>query len=372
MVVDVGLINSLASNLGAFIVDETKIGLMPRGIDEDGDVDFANPIVTSVQIDSRWTSAIKWKDCGVEPIVGLEQSNGGSNVAIDNGINRSADWNAMGKALDGILSGIKMDTESMSRNGVTKKAREENKAAMDAEAAASKVQASIDAAERVSRAANNSSDDMTWRTAKYSLNAVADVRGNAGDVASIREQAVDHLLKSGFYYLMAGVVTPAAEALYRASGNLFALERHAKAAILAEAAWQMDRRSHDDWASFAVAAWSRASRGSSNKAFELSHALRIAWSAKKWGHYSNAIEFLNHWHEDGGDYAAIAADYLRTAWALLQEEKVGRADVHKIVSCLEEASLAWELAERDNLAKKTTVIADQAKKCESILLSAGS
>ncbi len=347
MGVDVASLQGFAGALNAFIVDEADIGLMPRGVEED-DVAFSNPIVTNEQVGGSWVRTTKWKDCGVEPIIAIERLDKGCKVVLDQGGGRSEIWNSWRNRLDPLMR----DAGCAPRNSLTKRAREEQQRGAQLEEAADKIKKQLDAAAKMSESIRNASNDMTWRTARFSVDAAAGPKASLSDVAAQREMAADHFVKSGLFYLSAGVIVPAAEALNRAAGLLFSAERRAEAAMWEEAAWRLDPKSHDDWASFAVSAWSFAVRDSSHKAFELSHALRVAWSAQKWNNYHAALEHWTFFQEVRGDYAKAAEGYVRRAWASLQAAVLDPIVGQLIAANLENALTAWELAERFDMVKR--------------------
>lgn len=348
-------VQSLALHLGAFMLDGANVGPMPCGLQENA-TKFGVPIVQDIQHDGRWVKTMRWKDCGVVPILSLRREGGSEEMVIAQCLSGNGTWEALRKELEKFRS---MAIE-LSPKQARKKARERGEGAAQHAERAHSMNTKITEAKDLEARMAKSSDGMAWRTAQFGIAAAANVGVNPDEVERLSVEASRGYLESAVYFLRAGDAPMGAKNLYAASASLFLLKRYHEAAMLAEAAWNMDRDGHRDWVSFAVAQWTFAAGKPPHDGIELSQALRDAWSAMHWECYGNAMDVLINLCEDAGDYAGAAAGYVRKAWALLQRPSEDLIYMRLITSELEDAAVAWELADEKNLADTVLRIRERA------------
>lgn len=350
-------VQSLSLHLGAFMLDGAKVGPMPCGLQENA-TKFGVPIVQDIQHDGRWVKTMRWKDCGVAPILSLRREGGSEEMVIAQCLSGNGAWEALRKELERFRS---MAIE-LSPKQARKKARERGEGAARHAERAHSMNTKIAEARDLEVRMAKSSDGMAWRTAQFGIAAASNVGVNPEEVERLSMEASRAYLESAVYFLRAGDASMGARNLYEASASLFSLERYHEAAMLAEAAWNMDRDGHRDWVSFAVAQWIFAADRPPHDGIELSQALRDAWSAMHWECYGNVMNVLIDLCEDAGDYDGAAAGYLRKAWAFLQQEPLARVHLMSSRMALDDAAVAWELAECEPLSEKARGFARELEK----------
>ena len=357
-------VQSLAANLGAFMLSGVYVKPMPCGV-VDGRTAFDNPTVVSVKDGGKEIQTMEWRACEVSPIIRLPGRESDDPVEVDSTVGPYDAWDNARRD----VHELRRLTASSSKKWIRRKAQEIENKALGSERRADKIRNSIEGAAQLAKSMEGSAEGISWRAVKVGVGAVSRTRGNEEDVKRFMESAALGLVRSGIYYHLGDAPSRAAEKLSHAVGLLLGLGKYDEAAIWAETAGRLDGKFYNAQAKTAAEAWleSARERGSSgNVHFVLSHALQNAWSARIWGLYVDGIEALLRLHEDRDDYAGVAADYVRIAWALLQGERISGRIVKRVVDALDNAGTAWELADKEDLA---IAAGDFARRTERIDVS---
>jgi hypothetical protein len=357
MMVAEGQAQSLAANLGAFMIKESCVRPRPCGV-VGGETAFDSPAIVAVMDGGREIQTIKWRDCEISPIIRLCREGGDDSSRVDSTVGPYDVWDDVRR----FVHDLRVMTASTSKKRIRKKAEEIGQEAQRSERRANRIRDNIEATASVSRSVEESGERISWR----SMEAAASVAGGSEqDARELIEKAANAFMRSGMHYLLGGAPKRAAAKLSDAARLLVGLGRHDETAIWAETAWQLDNTLHDAQAKMAARAWlDSANRRSpsENVHFALSHSLQNAWSAREWDLYIRGMDVLLKLHEGRDDYANAAADYVRIAWALLQGESVSIEAMRRVVYELDNAGLAWELADMEDMSVAAHYYAKRAEK----------
>jgi hypothetical protein len=354
-------VQSLAANLGAFMLSGAYVPPMPRGV-VDGTAAFENPTIVTVLDGGKEIQTMEWRACEVSPIIRLPGKERDDPVEVDSNVGPYDVWDNARRD----VHELRRMTESSSKKWIRKKAQAIGDEALESERRADKIKSRIGAAAHLTKSMEGSAERISWRAVKVGVGAVSRSGGNEEDVKKFTEDAALGLVKSGIHYYLGEAPSRAAEKLSHAVGLLFGLGMYDEAAIWAETAWQLGGKFYNAQAKMAAEAWLESARqrvSSGNVHFVLSHALQNAWSARIWGLYVEGMKELLKLHEGQDDYAGAAADYVRIAWVLLQEERINGRIMKGVAGALDNASVAWEIADMKDLA---VAAVDFARKAEKI------
>ncbi len=362
-------IQSLAANLGAFMINGAAINPIP-GVIVDGQVQFVAAPETSVLEDGQEIKTLGWRELDVAPSLTLLTAGVSQHVGMEGyaGIDRSLKIFGSWRELKELSRRMSKGVEDKPDKKVRSLALQSGRAAAEQLAKSRKLRGELEAAARLSESMQHAADQISWRAVASGAGAVSEASNDPAAVEKYASGAAAEFVKSGVLYHLVGASAESAGALYQASDILRSIGSYNEAAIWAETASDMRADRFGEESRFVTETLLRGAKGEAadaDKAFILSLALQRAWAGKFWDLYADGMGLLAASKEKADDFVGVGVCNFLMAWALLQGSELKGLEMGTVAKLLGEAEAAWMLVDEDEKAGEAGRFAQIAESIRS-------